>query len=509
MEFSKLELAASLAGFFVAYWVTTAVYSVTFHKLAKFPGPWWAAVSYVPEFYYDAILGGQYFKKIVQMHETYGPLVRINPGELHLNDPHFYEKVYAGAAQKTERDKYNFVRAGTTVALNSTIDHDLHYRRRGYISFLFSNKAITTIEPSIQMKVDRLVSLLKDAHHNGDKIVAIQLFGALTTDVITQFAYGKSFGELEKPGFPCPIERDVNTLLQSMPYRMFLPLLTDAFQLLPNAALRRLTPAVASFLDLRDYLNTRAIAALNNKDSERKPGRPTTLLDALTDDAKIPKHEQTVQRVREESELVLLAGVDTTARTLTTIVAIMVKYPAIVAKLRHEMTTAVDKFGEKPTWKQLETLPYLTAFISEALRWHNFMTGRMPRVPVEPLPYKDYVIPGGTPIGAMPWLLNRHPDIFPEPDAFRPERWLEAAARGERLDKYLVTFTKGTRMCLGINLAYAELYLVTAALVLNFGFELVNGTGLEDVIPYRDYALAFNKKYGFGVDFVVKEVLRE
>lgn len=56
----------------------------------------------------------------------------------------------------------------------------------------------------------------------------------------------------------------------------------------------------------------------------------------------------------------------------------------------------------------------------------------------------------------MPWLLNRHPDIFPDPDAFRPERWLEADARGERLDRFLVTFSKGTRMCLGIKYAAAH-----------------------------------------------------
>lgn len=51
----------------------------------------------------------------------------------------------------------------------------------------------------------------------------------------------------------------------------------------------------------------------------------------------------------------------------------------------------------------------------------------------------------------MPWLLNHHPTIFPDPETFRPERWLEAEARGEHLTRYLVSFTKGTRMCLGIQ----------------------------------------------------------
>lgn len=51
----------------------------------------------------------------------------------------------------------------------------------------------------------------------------------------------------------------------------------------------------------------------------------------------------------------------------------------------------------------------------------------------------------------MPYLLNSHPDVFPDPHVYRPERCIEAKARGEYLDKYLVTFTKGSRACLGIK----------------------------------------------------------
>ena len=85
---------------------------------------------------------------------------------------------------------------------------------------------------------------------------------------------------------------------------------------------------------------------------------------------------------------------------------------------------------------------------------------------VDPIPYKDVLIPSGvsmtlvlelqlsnttkTIIGASPYLLN-HPDVFPDPHIFRPERWIEAKARGEYLDKYLVTFSKGSRACLGIK----------------------------------------------------------
>lgn len=43
------------------------------------------------------------------------------------------------------------------------------------------------------------------------------------------------------------------------------------------------------------------------------------------------------------------------------------------------------------------------------------------------------------------------PEIFPDPHAFDPERWMRAAAKGEPLQRYLVNFSKGSRICLGMQ----------------------------------------------------------
>lgn len=80
--------------------------------------------------------------------------------------------------------------------------------------------------------------------------------------------------------------------------------------------------------------------------------------------------------------------------------------------------------------------------------------------------YKDFIIPAGvsllpefhhTPhltiqasVGMTPWLLNLDPTIFPEPTKFSPERWLDLRT-SKKLDKYMVAFSRGTRICLGIK----------------------------------------------------------
>ena len=76
--------------------------------------------------------------------------------------------------------------------------------------------------------------------------------------------------------------------------------------------------------------------------------------------------------------------------------------------------------------------------------------------------------------------------IFPEPYAFIPERWMEPGAR-EALEPFLCSFGKGTRRCVGENLAYAELYSVTASLVRRFPALELYYTTAEDVEAVHDY----------------------
>lgn len=112
------------------------------------------------------------------------------------------------------------------------------------------------------------------------------------------------------------------------------------------------------------------------------------------------------------------------------------------------------------------------------------------------------------------------PTIFPNPDSFDPERWIRAAARGERLDQFIVSFTKGGRQCLGIkylpcsfflsfllanerSLAYAELYLTVAHIFRRFELELFE-TDVDDVRLVRDRFFGAPRDGSKGVRAVVK-----
>ena len=82
-----------------------AIYRLYFSPVAKFPGPRLAAVSFWYEFYWDVVKGGRYAWHITELHKRYGPIIRINPYEIHILDPDFFDEVYVHGS-KAKSDKW-------------------------------------------------------------------------------------------------------------------------------------------------------------------------------------------------------------------------------------------------------------------------------------------------------------------------------------------------------------------------------------------------------------------
>ena len=126
--------------------------------------------------------------------------------------------------------------------------------------------------------------------------------------------------------------------------------------------------------------------------------------------------------------------------------------PGKLRKLKDELAAALPDPTTVPTSTELERLPYLSAVIQEGLRLHNPGTSRLLRIsPDAALVYRDrstekeWSIPAGTAVSMDVRTMNTNSTIFPEPHDFVPERWIDNPA----LDKHLMTFAKGARMCVG------------------------------------------------------------
>ena len=129
------------------------------------------------------------------------------------------------------------------------------------------------------------------------------------------------------------------------------------------------------------------------------------------------------------------------------------------------------------------------------------MTQRPARLaPDETLHYRQYALPPGTPVSTTTLCAHTDPHAFPDPWRFAPERWLGAEGAARR--KYSLAFSRGSRKCIGVSLAHAELFRVVAALA-RWEVELWE-TGPEDVAFRHDYQVAMPQLDSKGVRVLVK-----
>lgn len=166
--------------------------------------------------------------------------------------------------------------------------------------------------------------------------------------------------------------------------------------------------------------------------------------------------------------------------------------------------------------------------IKEGLRLAFGISGRLYRVSPDKAQIlkdgsKDWVIPAGvclplispcpkfsnvhqTPIAMSIPLICLNPSIFPSPEKFDPLRWLD----NPQLDGYVVSFSKGPRGCVGLNLAWAELYLTIGAMFSRYGGEGKRGmklwkTTVEDVTTFHDFFVPSPKFSSQGVRVVLSK----
>lgn len=125
--------------------------------------------------------------------------------------------------------------------------------------------------------------------------------------------------------------------------------------------------------------------------------------------------------------------------------------------------------------------------------------------PIGVIHYGKYALPPGTRFSMSNYLQLRDEKIFPKPDDFVPERWLNdpVAPTGHPLSKYLTVFGKGPRMCLGMNFAQAEMYLGLAGVFRRISFELYK-TDRSDVDMAGSYFVPLPKESSKGVRATVK-----
>jgi len=178
-----------------------------------------------------------------------------------------------------------------------------------------------------------------------------------------------------------------------------------------------------------------------------------------------------LEAVRDECMTTFLAGHETTAASLVWWAWCLASNPVAQAAAREEVRHVLQ--GRAPTAQTLPSMQYLTQTIKEALRLYPVVPLLLGRIGTKTVPLGQWQVPAGTMFMLPVQLMHRDPRWFPEPEVFRPERFAPDAPELPR-GAYM-PFGTGPRVCLGQNLAMAEMTVIAAMLLQRFELSVPEG----------------------------------
>lgn len=151
----------------------------------------------------------------------------------------------------------------------------------------------------------------------------------------------------------------------------------------------------------------------------------------------------------------------------------------LVAKLQE---ACIDGKKSIVSYNEASKVPYLSAVIREAMRLHPSVGMILPRgVPPGGAIFVDekghrYNIGDGVEIGFNPWIMQRDPEIFPDPNTFKPERWIDVeAGQLTRMNRAWIAFGAGRHSCSGQHIAMLEITKLIPTLILRYEMEWEDG----------------------------------
>lgn len=178
------------------------------------------------------------------------------------------------------------------------------------------------------------------------------------------------------------------------------------------------------------------------------------MIETFMTSSSLPPHERTPERIRGEAIIAMGAGTLTSTHALKNATYHILANPPILSRLLTELESAIpDLRNHPPDLRKLESIDYLMAILYETLRIFYGVSHRLQRIyPDRSIVYgkgsaNEVVIPAGTPVSMTSVHVHDDERIFPNHRTFDPDRWLPLQTNGVRLQKYLVSFGKGTRQC--------------------------------------------------------------
>ena len=389
------------------------------------------------------------------LHRKHGPIVRLGPNEVSVNSIQGLKTIYIGGFEKT--DWYaQYFRNFDAPNMVTIKEHGPHSVLKRMVSHVYSNSYIMN-SPDVEklarvLLFDRLLPVL-DAEARDDMSSSFDIYRlgrAAGMDFTAAYlvGLGNSTDFIRNLNEWDNWTRDWNDTKEWSPAKRAFSAIEQRYMALCDSAIRFCESNEAK----RDDVGTEpvVISQLWSSLQKRHPSRPE------------------YNRILTASEMMdnLVAGHETTGITLTYTMYELSKNPAHQAKLRSELLALSPPImhnagsnsddARLPSFQSVDALPFLDAVVRESLRVYPAAGSPQPRVTPsnKHIVLEGYTIPAGVTIHSNAYTLHRNATVFPNPETWLPERWLNSEkGQLDEMKRWFWAFGSGGRMCIGSHFA--------------------------------------------------------
>lgn len=468
------------------------IYRLFLNPLNKFPGPLAARLSklYLVQRNSKSNLHGQ--RELYDLHQTYGPYVRIGPNDLSVVDPEGM-KVVLGPHSKCRKSAW-YGQDAPYISTNTTRDRAAHDRRRRLLTPAFTDQSLRGYAVRVQKYHDQLISRIDS--HVGQPMDITKWFILHGFDIMGDLVFNQSFDMLESGEKHWTIE-----ILGEGLYPQgfaFPPWLYRVFATLPGmgAGYRRFVAFTSELLE-------------NRIPQQGKTTHPDIMHPLIQHFQQLsPADKKTaLPLLQGDSRMLIVGGSDSTSTTLTHLFYRFCSEAGLVERLREELAPLVPNPAEV-SYADVRSAQLLHGCINETLRLHYpAPSGFFRKTPEEGIFIGDTFIPADTNVQLPPYVmalgkqapysstpslnLTVIPDenIYERCREFVPERWYSRPDMVKQKDAFM-PFLAGSESCIGKQLAYIQLSVITSQIIMQFDVEFAPGEdGTKLIEESKDLAM--------------------
>ncbi|KAH8651512.1 cytochrome P450 [Tricladium varicosporioides] len=470
-QFSTTSVITTVTLLFAVRFLIQIIQRRLFHPLRSVPGPWTNSVSELPATL--ALVRGNQHIYYRWLHEKYGPVVRVSPGELSFVSVDAREEIYGLRKGGLNMEKSPIFlgavggmdgQTGVSLALDGE-----HTRQRRALGHLFTNTSLLRQESILRLHVHKLLTVFKKMAAENRPVDFSSWYTYIAFDIMGDLCFAEPFGCLDQASATEWSTSVINVFIAAT-WTQGIRRLCGVGTWLESLMSMLLVPKKAAEWRKIHLNNSRekTLNRLANGDGEHA--------DFVSQILNEPKKSLSQLEIILNIALFISAGTDTTATTLTGWTYFVCTHPNVYSRLVSEIRGAF-RTDDDIKWEKVRKLQYLEATIYEALRLFPPSAASQQRmVPPGGATIDGYFVPAGMTVAVSPWASTHSLLNFHEPDMFRPERWLgdDEEFSNDHLNASL-PFGTGPRVCIGRNLAYLEMRLILSHLLWNFDIELDRG----------------------------------